>query len=104
MLRGELWRYQVPGLAGRTVALIAAQAVLDGSGYRMFPALQVTDTDPGHLLSVSAEIDGQTVWLDAAGGWLVARRSLLAERIGQLSDETLATLDARIAATLGHPN
>jgi hypothetical protein len=98
--RGELWRYQVPGLAGRTVVLIAAQAVLDSPGYRAMPALAATDTDPGHLLAVAADIDDQPVWLDVAGGWLTVRRSLLAERLGALPPETLATLDARVSAAL----
>ena len=101
MRRGEIWRYQVPGLAPRIVVLIAAQAVLDGTGYRVFPVLQVAEADPGHLLSVSAEVDGTPVWFDAAGGWLAARRSVLAERLGALDTETLASLDARLSATLG---
>lgn len=101
VLRGEIWRYQVSGLAGRTVVLIASQSVLDSAGYRALPALQIGDTDPGHLLAVSADIDGTPVWVDAAGGWLTVRRSLLAERLGALPAETLATLDARLAATLG---
>ncbi|UFS95503.1 hypothetical protein [Nocardia huaxiensis] len=91
-------------MAGRTVVLIAAQAVLDGPGYRSFPALQVTDADPGHLLSVTTVIDGQQVWIDTAGGWLTVRRSLLAECLGALPSDALASLDARITATLGHPN
>ncbi|WP_067904487.1 hypothetical protein [Nocardia vaccinii] len=103
MRRGELWRYQVPGFT-RTVVLIAAQAVLDRTEYKTFPALQISDTDPGHLLYVTAEIDANTVWIDVAGGWLTVRRSLLAQPLGQLPDDTLTALDARIAAALGHPN
>lgn len=99
--RGEIWRYQVPGLAARTVVLIAAQIVLDRPEYTVLPALQVTDTDPGHLLYVSTQIDGHTVWIDAAGGWLAIRRSLLAECLATLPGPDLGDLDSRITAALG---
>ncbi|MGH3851839.1 MAG: hypothetical protein ACRDRT_19515, partial [Pseudonocardiaceae bacterium] len=73
MLRGEVWRYQVGGMRERVVVLVSAQAVIDNDTYRVLYGVQVTDTDPWHVLAVSAILDDAPVWLDASAGLMSLR-------------------------------
>lgn len=100
--RGEVWRYQVGGLAERVVVLVSAQAVLDNAAYRVLYGVQISDTDPGHVLAVSGILDDTPVWLDAAAGLMALRRSLLTKHLATITADTLASLDARLAAALDH--
>ncbi len=102
MLRGEVWRYQVGGMRERAVVLVSAQAVIDNAAYRVLYGVQVADTDPGHMLVVSVILDDTLVWLDAAAGLMAVRRSLLTKHLGTITPDVLASLDARLAATLDH--
>lgn len=86
----------------RVVVLVSAQAVLDNAAYRVLYGVQVTDTDPGHVLAVSLILDDTPVWLDAAAGLMAVRRSLLTKHLGTVTPEVLASLDARLAAALDH--
>ncbi|MGH3949090.1 MAG: hypothetical protein ACRDSE_08200 [Pseudonocardiaceae bacterium] len=70
MLRGEVWRYQVGGKGERVVVLISTQAVLDHDAYRVLYGVQVSDTDPRHVLAVSIVLGGAPFWLDAAAGFV----------------------------------
>ena len=102
MLRGEVWRYQVGGMRERLVVLVSAQAVLDNDAYRVLYGVQVTDTDPGHVLAVSVLLGGTPLWLDAAAGLLAVRRSLLTKHLDAITPNSLASLDTRLAAALDH--
>ncbi|MGH3906566.1 MAG: hypothetical protein ACRDTE_20650 [Pseudonocardiaceae bacterium] len=102
MLRGEVWRYQVGGMGERVVVLVSAQAVLDNDGYRVLYGVQVSDADPGHVLAVSLVLGGVPFWLDAAAGLMALRRSLLTKQLDAIAPESLASLDARLAAALDH--
>jgi len=102
VLRGEVWRYQVGGMRERVVVLVSAQAVIDNDAYRVLYGVQVTDTDPGHVLAVCVTLDDTPVWLDAAAGLMAVRRSLLTKHLGTITTDALASLDARLAAALDH--
>lgn len=102
MLRGDIWAYQVGGMRERIVVLVSAQAVLDNDAYRVLYGVQVTDTDPGHVLAVSITVDGTGFWLDAAAGLMALRRSLLTKELDAIPPDSLASLDARLAAALDH--
>jgi hypothetical protein len=102
VLRGEGWLYQVGGMRERVVVLVSAQAVIDNPAYRVLYGIQVADTDPGHVLAVSAILNDTTIWLDAAAGLMAVRRSLLTKHLGTITPDVLASLDARLAAALDH--
>jgi len=102
VLRGEVWRYQVGGMRERVVVLVSAQAVLDNDAYRVLYGVQVSDTDPRHVLAVSVVLGGTGFWLDAAAGLLAVRRSLLTKQLDAITPDSLASLDARLAAALDH--
>ncbi|MGH4015321.1 MAG: hypothetical protein ACRDSL_15635 [Pseudonocardiaceae bacterium] len=86
----------------RVVVLVSAQAVLDNDAYRVLYGVQVTDTDPGHVLTVSIMLSGTPFWLDAAAGLMALRRSLLTKQLDAIAPDSLANLDARLAAALDH--
>ncbi len=102
VLRGEVWRYQVGGMRERVVVLVSAQAVIDNAAYRVLYGVQVVDTDPGHVLTVSVILDDTPVWLDAAADLMALRRSRLTKQLGTITTDVLASLDARLAAALDH--
>ena len=89
-------------MQARVVVLVSAQAVIDNAAYRVLYGVQVADTDPGHVLAVSAILDGTLVWLDAAAGLMALRRSLLTKQLGSITTDALASLDTRLAAALDH--
>jgi hypothetical protein len=86
----------------RVVMLVSAQAVIDNAAYRVLYGVQVTDTDPGHVLAVSVILDDTPVWLDAAAGLMAVRRSLLTKHLGTVTTDVLVNLDARLSAALDH--
>jgi hypothetical protein len=102
VLRGEVWAYQVGGMRERVVVLVSAQAVLGNDAYRVLYGVQVSDTDPGHVLCVSVLLGGTPCWLDAAAGLMALRRSLLTKQLDAIAPDSLASLDARLAAALDH--
>jgi hypothetical protein len=55
---------------------LSAQALIDNDAYRVLYGVQVTDTDPGHVLAVSLTLDDTPIWLDAAS-YRVAHRQLI---------------------------
>lgn len=86
----------------RLVVLVSAQAVLDNDAYRVLYGVQLTDTDPGHVLAVSLTFGGAPLWLDAAAGLLAVRRSLLTKHLDRITPAELGSLDTRLAAALDH--
>jgi hypothetical protein len=63
VLRDELWAYQVGGMRERVVVLVSAHAVLDHDAYQVLYGVQVSATDPGHVLAVSVLLG------DTRAGW-----------------------------------
>ncbi|MEJ2889319.1 hypothetical protein [Actinomycetospora aeridis] len=98
MRRGEVWRYS--GLLGRRGQsdkrlVVSADVLNESDDVATCYALHVLDSDPGSLLAVATE------W-----GWasvlLLDRppRSLLTERLGEVTSEQVDAVDNALRAVL----
>ncbi len=66
----------------------------------MLYAIDVTTTDPQHLLAIPVTVGAESAWLDVARDLIRVYRGALGETYGQLTDEQLDRVDLALRAAL----
>ncbi len=97
MRRGEIWRYVSKGLSReRLVVVLSTDAINAAPDQDWFLAVEVTEEDPGHLLSV--ELPGHG-WVTPQHLDALYRRSCV-DQAGVVDPETLTRISSMLQIAL----